>query len=339
MKIGIVDRIHSNSRYWISYCKENQIPYKLVDPYATNIFEQLRDCSAFMWHINHGDYRDMIFGKALIISLSKRGIRTYPDINSVWHFDDKIAESYLLKAINAPVADYWCFYTKKTALDWLKTAEFPIVFKIRCGASASNVWLLDNQKKAKRYIKKAFSQGFAHSNPARLAFENFTRWISGKTKFRNFAKFIALWIFPKTFNVHLSNREKGYVYFQKFYRNNDCDYRIVVSGNNAYAMKRMVRKNDFRASGGGLIRYEKDQIPDCIVKTAFDTSRKLKAHTIAYDFVLDEAKQPRIIEICYSNGKPEGDCNVGYWTSDMKFHEGPFNPFKWMVESVIDDEK
>ncbi len=336
MKIAIVSRKNSNSPFWIEYCQQNSIPYKIVDPYAPDIFEQVSDCSAFMWHINHGDYRDMQFGKALFIALNAKGIKTYPDVNSVWHFDDKIAETYILKGVGADVVPTWIFYTPKDALDWLKTAEFPLVFKLKGGAGASNVWLVKTFKEAKKVVKKAFASGFAHSNLWSPLWDNIKKFIKGKTSFYNVAKFIGLLLLPRRYNVHLHQREKGYVLFQKFIKGCDCDYRVVVNGNNAYAMKRMVRKNDFRASGSGNIIYEKEAIPEFLVKLAFETSAKLKAKAIAYDFVLDENGNANIVEISYSNGKPEGDCHVGYWTGDMQFHKGAFNPFKWMVDSVIE---
>lgn len=43
--------------------------------------------------------------------------------------------------------------------------------------------------------------------------------------------------------------ERGYAYFQDFIPNNDSDTRVVVIGGKfAAAEKRMVRKDDFRAS-------------------------------------------------------------------------------------------
>jgi glutathione synthase/RimK-type ligase-like ATP-grasp enzyme len=52
------------------------------------------------------------------------------------------------------------------------------------------------------------------------------------------------------------NPEKNYVYFQDFIPQNDFDIRIIVIGKRAFAIKRMVRKGDFRASGSGNIKYD-----------------------------------------------------------------------------------
>ena len=50
MKIAIADRKGSYSDYWITYCEENNIPFIRVNPYDSDIINQVKDCDAFMWH-------------------------------------------------------------------------------------------------------------------------------------------------------------------------------------------------------------------------------------------------------------------------------------------------
>ena len=38
--------------------------------------------------------------------------------------------------------------------------------------------------------------------------------------------------------------------------------RVIVINDKAFAIKRMVRKNDFRASGSGIIEYDKENLTD-----------------------------------------------------------------------------
>ena len=46
-------------------------------------------------------------------------------------------------------------------------------------------------------------------------------------------------------------RQRGYVYWQEFVRNNQCDYRVCVVGGFVYGLVRNNRPGDFRASGSG----------------------------------------------------------------------------------------
>lgn len=61
MKIAIADRKGSFSDYWITYCEENNIPFIRVNPYDSDIINQVKDCDAFMWHHrNHYRYNRLI---------------------------------------------------------------------------------------------------------------------------------------------------------------------------------------------------------------------------------------------------------------------------------------
>lgn len=45
------------------------------------------------------------------------GIKSCPDENTCWHFDDKIGHKYLLEAIDAPLAPSYVFYNRIDELD------------------------------------------------------------------------------------------------------------------------------------------------------------------------------------------------------------------------------
>lgn len=78
MKIAIHHTEGSFSDRWIEYCRKQDIPYKIVDAYDTDIVEQVRDCDIFMWHHSHGNYKDVLFAKQLLYSLQKSGKKVFP---------------------------------------------------------------------------------------------------------------------------------------------------------------------------------------------------------------------------------------------------------------------
>ena len=130
--------------------------------------------------------------------------------------------------------------------------------------------------------------------------------------------------------------EKGYVYFQDFIPNNNFDIRIVVVGDKAFAIKRLCRDNDFRASGGGSLVYDKNQIDERCVKMAFEVNAKLKMQSVAYDFVFDAGNDPLIVEISYGYAVKAYDACEGYWDKEMNWHPGQnFDFCGWMVEQVL----
>ena len=110
---------------WIEYCKKNNIHYKVVNAYDSNIIGQVKDCDAFMWHHHQANYKDVLFAKQLLFSLEKTGKVVFPNTASGTLFDDKVGEKYLLEAIGAPVVPSYVFYTKQEALDWISKTKFP----------------------------------------------------------------------------------------------------------------------------------------------------------------------------------------------------------------------
>lgn len=321
---------------WIRYCNDNGIDYKIVNAYESDIIEQVADCDAFMWHHHHGNYIDVLFAKQLLYSLQRVGKKVFPDFNTGWHFDDKVGQKYLLEAVGAPIVPSYVFYTEKDALNWIENTSFPKVFKLRGGAGSSNVKLVKTKNYAKKIVKKAFGKGFPQFGRTDYLKERYKKWKNGKDSFLGVCKgFYRLFFPPEYSKMH--GREKGYVYFQEFIKDNKFDIRVVVIGNNkAFGLKRMVRKNDFRASGSGDIIYDKSGIDERCVRVSFDIAKKLGTQSLALDFIFDEGNNPLIVEISYGYSiKAYYKCE-GYWTDDMIWHEGNgFDIEGWMVENLI----
>lgn len=334
MKIAIHHRQGSFSDRWIDYCKEKGIDYKIVNAYDTDIVNQVKDCNAFMWHHHHANSKDVLFAKQLIYSLETAGLKCFPDYKTTWHFDDKVGQKYLLEATGAPLVPSYVFYSKKDALDWVAQTKFPKVFKLRGGAGSKNVLLAHDRKEAKKLVKKAFGKGFPQTSIGNLISEDKRKLKERKiTLYQAIKDIIAYYLKSDTFHKSHSN-EKGYAYFQDFIENNNYDIRIVVVGNKAFYLKRMVRKGDFRASGSGNIIYKKDVHTEDCVRIAFEIEKKIGSQCTAYDFVFQNG-EPLIVEISYGFAMRGYDNCEGYYTEDMQFHLGQFNPQSWMVENLI----
>lgn len=334
MKIAIQPVKGSFSDYWIKYCEIAGIDYKIVDCYKNSIISEISDCNALMWHFYHNNSKDFLFAKQLLISIEYSGKVVFPDSSSNWHFDDKVGQKYLLESIKAPLVDSFVFYTKDDALKWVANTTFPKVFKLRGGAGSVNVKLVKNKQEAIKLIYKAFGKGFKHDSLIPLS-ELYQKFSHGKVPFWSVIKGCARIFLPTKYSkVH--GRERGYIYFQEFIPNNEYDIRVIVIDNKAFAIKRLVRPNDFRASGSGNILYEKKLFDEKTLKISFEMANKLKSQCIAFDYVYQN-NRPLVVEISYGFS-PAGylDC-PGYWDSKMKWHEGKFNPYGWMVERVVAD--
>ena len=332
--IAIHDSKSSFSSRWIAYCEKNHIPYKIVCAYDDNIIAQLSDCDAFLWHHHHANPKDIQFAKQLLYSLEMAGKKVFPDFRSEWHFDDKVGQKYLFEALRVPYVPAHVFYDKRTATEWVEQTTFPQVFKLRSGAGASNVRLVKNKRQAKSLIRKAFGHGIPTYDKIGTLTDEIRKWKSHHGSFINVLKAIAR-IFVSTPYARTHGKERGYVYFQDFIPNQDADIRVIVTGDTAFAIKRMTRKGDFRASGSGNIVYERTEIDERCIKIAFTANDKIRSQSAAFDFIFNQQNEPLIIEVSYGYSMHGYDNCPGYWTKDMKWHEEKFCPQDWIIQNLL----
>jgi len=334
MKIGIHQTKGSFSDRWITYCNAEQIPWKPVDCYRSDIIQQLKDCSALMWHFSQNSPKAILFAKQLVYSVEEAGKKVFPNFSTSWHFDDKVGQKYLLEALDLPLAPSWIFYDKQEALLWAKQICFPKVFKLRNGGGSQNVRMVHNRREANKLIRKAFGRGFLAYDPRGSLKERFRLYRLGKTNLRDLLEGIVRFVLLPPY-AKVRGRENGYIYFQEYIPDNDHDIRVVVIGKKAFAIKRMVRENDFRASGSGNILYDHLLFDINIISFSFTLAEKMNSQCVALDYINDNEK-PLVIEVSYGF-TPEGyDPCPGYWDKDLIWHEGTFNPYGWMVEAVRD---
>jgi glutathione synthase/RimK-type ligase-like ATP-grasp enzyme len=337
MKLAIHHKKGSFSDRWIKYCSDENIPFKIVNCYDSDIVSQLHDCNGLMWHWNLTDYSAALFARQLTLSLEKIGVKIFPDTNTGWHYDDKVGQKYLLEAIDAPFVKSYVFYSEQDALNWIDKTSFPKVFKLRNGAGSSNVRLVKNKLKARLLVKKAFGCGFPFVSPYGRIKERFYHLKKNRdlSSLKLFIGGLGRLIIPTKIE-RFAPREKGYIYFQDFIANNDYDTRLVVVGNRCFGLRRLCRKGDFRASGSGIGLFDEKLIDGKMIKIAFDVAKKLGTQSLAFDFIYDN-KIPKNLELsyCYPMGKGSVDDCHGYWDSNLNWHNEGVNAQKFIIEDFI----
>jgi glutathione synthase/RimK-type ligase-like ATP-grasp enzyme len=334
MKIAIQNSKIGFHPRWIKYCESNNIAYKIVDCYANDIIEQLKDCDALMWQFHHFNPKDNLIAKQILFALEHTGFIVFPSFKTSWHFDDKIGQKYLFESIDAPLVPSYLFFDRINALHWANQSAFPKVFKLRGGAGSNNVKLIPDVKEAIRIINKAFSKGFPKYDAWGSLKERIYKYRKGKVGinevFKGFAR-----LFYKPEYARKSSNEVGYAYFQEFIPNNDSDIRIIVIGNRAFGLKRFVRDGDFRASGSGNFAWRRELFDIRCVKLSFELTEKLQLQVGAFDFVFDENNMPLVVEVSYGFVSQVYDPCEGYWDQNLNWHEGLTRKEDWMVELIL----
>ncbi len=334
MKLAILSRKGSFSDGWINYCRRKKIPFIELSPYDNDIIAKIADCDVVLWHHHHSSEQDRVFAKQLLYAIQESGKLVFPDFNTGWHFDDKLGQKYLLESVEAPLVPSYTFFYKAKALDWAHSTSYPKVFKLRGGAGSSNVRLVRTKKEAKKLINRCFGRGFKKLEYWKTLGYQWEKYRSKRISLRNMINFTIKT--TQDYILKVNNREYGYAYFQDFIANNTFDVRVIVIGNKAFGIKRMCRKNDFRASGSGRIIYDRCQIDERCVKLSFDVAEKLGTQCVGFDWVFDEDNNPLIIEMGYGfTAKGYFECE-GFWTKDMEWHpEKGFDFCGWIIEDIL----
>lgn len=329
-------RTSTYSKRWVEYCQQNRIPYQEVDCYDTAIMDTLRGCDGLLWNFTHQSPTDLLMARHVLYAAQCMGLATFPDFRTCWHFDDKVAQKYLLEAVNAPLIPTYVFYTEQAALDWLAKARFPVVRKLRRGAGSFNVGLIKDYDQGAGYVRKAFRSGFPVTPGSFADAKTRLSRVKGAKDFWDKIKRLPHRLSLQRKTRRLAGIEKGYVLFQEYIPNNDYDTRVAVVGDHAWGYKRRVRKDDFRASGSGLLDCDSKGVDLECVRIAFQVAKSIDAQSICYDFVKDREGRPRIVEISYGFGTQGVSRCSGWWDPDLQWHEELLRPEHAIVEDLLD---
>lgn len=333
IKLAIHHSSTGFSSRWIEYCRNNGIAHEIVDCYDTDVIGRIEAFDGLLWHFDHNEPTDLLMARHVLLAAEHIGLATFPNAATCWHFDDKIAQKYLLQAIGAPLVPTHVFYDEQAALTWLKTARFPLVRKLRRGAGSFNVRMIKDYQGARRHCGRMFGRGLS---PVPRAFADSRRRLRQMSDSRVF------WDRVRRLPAHVrlmrerrrrALPERGYVLFQEFMPGNDYDTRIAVVGQRAWGFTRDVRKGDFRASGSGAIRYDLERIHPDAVKIAFTVAAALRSQSTAFDFLLDPIGKPVIVEVSFGYAPAPVHDAPGHWEPDLSWHPG----HTWPEHAILSD--
>src|SRR5690625_3021554 len=91
--------------------------------------------------------KDVMAARKILFALEHAGVQVFPDFRTAWHFDDKVAQKYLLEAIGAPLVPSYVFYDKEQALTWVRATA--------TSAGAHPMDIIDNSRKIQETRDKA----------------------------------------------------------------------------------------------------------------------------------------------------------------------------------------
>ena len=294
----------SFSSRWAARAEETGVKVRTVNVYAGDFFRQLAGCDGFMWRFGYSP-NPRLFAKRLLPAIEHgMGIPVFPSLETAWHFEDKIAETYLLQSAGLPTPATSIFWDRSSALDFCRSATYPLVLKLTSGYRSANVRLLNNFDDAAHWIDRLFGPGVtALDGPGGGWRQAVQRAKSALRQARGE---------PVHQDLDSYELQHGYFYVQEFAAGNAFDTRVTVIGNRAFAYRRFNRPGDFRASGSGRFDWDVSQIDEDSVRLAFRVARRLRTQSIAVD-VLQQGGRKVLTEISYTYASfPVRGC-PGHW--------------------------
>jgi hypothetical protein len=137
------DTVPSSTR-WSEFLEALGLKVRRVDVRSADILDQLTGCHAFVWNWVHFGGMGRIARRLLPVIERELNIPVFPDQHTCWHFDDKIAQAYLLRALEISIPQTWIWFDRRQAEEWASQADYPLVFKLATGGQSANVRLIQN---------------------------------------------------------------------------------------------------------------------------------------------------------------------------------------------------
>lgn len=319
----------SFSNRWIELARQHGHEVKLVDVYSGTLREQLEDCDGFLWWFAHLPAIRRVGMRVAMSIQHGLGIPTFPNWQTIWHFDDKLAQKYLLDAAGVPMPETHAFYDMDAALAYCRRAAYPVVVKLTGGICSENVRKVLSVEEAEYWVTRMFTsglttlQGWPRPSTLRQARKRFglmRQAALGRTEITS---------------THRTELQQGYILFQEFVPGNTHDTRITVIGDRAFAFRRFNREGDFRASGSGRIDWDPEPIEWRKIALAFEVAQKLGTQSLAVDILVRPGGSLVMNEISYYyEGWAVGAC-PGHWRPDGTWQEGSVAPEHAIFEDFV----
>lgn len=284
------------------FLKKNNIKYVFYDIYASDWIEKAKEIDMIVWHTSSDPCTQALAKSKLYILDKKMNKKCLPSYDEVWTYEDKVHSHYLYSLYNLPEIPTFVSQRKSDVISFLQNTTFPIISKITTGSGSSGVEKIDTYKEAKFMVDKVFS-------------------FRGRKTYFPF------------------ERQKDYVYFQKFINDADFDLRVMVIGDKFFGYYRYPKVGDYKASGAGI--YEKKEIPIEALELAHKVKKMFNCRFLATDMLYSKKEKKFFIiessifigvdtcEQLVINGVP------GYYQRDDKanytFKEGKY----WLPELML----
>lgn len=168
MTLGILKSTKSYHEKYAISCGELGIPCVVVDGLAPDWLEQVKNTTVDGWLVRPpGEYPELraLYQERLSLMHRNMGLAIYPTLAELELYENKRHLADWLALYGYPHPETRVFADKHSALEHVKRAAFPLVFKSNVGSAALGVRIIKTRRGARRLVNRAF--GRLHPSLAR----------------------------------------------------------------------------------------------------------------------------------------------------------------------------
>jgi len=288
--------VKDNTRLWTIWApifEKKGFDVVLLDIYSKAAQDRLlnEEWDAFIWRAKHDPWIKNLGKRFLAFFDLQKNVKTFPSFHDYMHYDDKITQYYILKNNKIRIPETYIFFDKKEAIQFLDTAEYPIVYKAASGSGSGNVGLIKSKLQGKIFVQKAFGKGV-------------------KAFFREEP-------------IH------RYCYFQEFLKGNKGDYKIVCFGDRRITGFIRIKGEEEKDLSLPRDKHYKYDIPIDLLEFVSSVHRKLGSLPVmSYDVIKNNNNEWVITEFGVIFGDHS---NWHYYTDSKNYernHEGIFTELR-----------
>lgn len=248
----LANEVKSDHEPWVQACikRSADLNFRVVDLTGAKWYERITEKPADYLLVKPGGLTarfKKLYDERLSILVKNKNYRSFPSLDEVLIHENKIFQSYWLKANNLPHPDTYVFYHKDEAERFVDVAELPLVAKLSIGSSGKGIHIIRTRQELAGYVEEIFSAGKRSRSGPNL---RRGRWLQRASMV--FSKRGLLKERISKYRAIQNEVQTGFALFQK-YIPHDYEWRAVRIGDSFFAHKKLKKKD--KASGSLVKEY------------------------------------------------------------------------------------
>ena len=234
----LANEVKSDHELWIRACEKrsDEVDYRVVDLTSAGWYEDILKLPADCLLPKPGGLTSRfkkLYDERLSILVRDRHLRSFPSLEEVLIHENKVYQSYWLKASDLPHPVTHVFYHIKEAEEFAAAANLPQVAKLNIGSSGKGVEVIKTRNELYGYVREIFSSGRRSRSGPNLSRGGYLRRAVAVLSKRGMLRERLT-----KYSAIRDEVQRGFALFQE-YIPHEYEWRAVRIGDSFFAHKKM----------------------------------------------------------------------------------------------------